>query len=682
MRIYRWKKPVLTVTLTSGGTLLPNTQYWIMGNFRSYSALGGGYNAFYNGSGPHSDPVTFTTDAIYQSISVAWKTSGAVTSIADAGGGEVLVTSALHCLRSNDTITIMSGAYAGTYNITWVSYDTFKITATWGATDTPNWECYMLPNGCESIALWMHTVYPINADGTLNGTGTVNQYLSHGYNYTAYTTNPIVVTAPFALVRQNESDPFFSQFGPSFSDAFETGMPIIVGTETSLTLNQLNDEFVAAGLAPGCRAGFVKGSYGIISYYGYLDLKNVTTDYRYVGVNCLYGTFRMDAATFRDSSFTFNYPIFRAWCGFKAYNTMLGGGYGQQFDIIPTDATATSFNPKQLNYQIFMNTAAGSIDNGCFCNVATVNVAYPKDATITNTKFYGPYLYWVMANNGVYPPVGFRSMSNVEIKYAYNAYDMVIYTYSVGYDYVQNFENIDTDRAKNLKIFVMNTNNSDIDVVCWRKGSFYLNDDIDGASVTIVAGTETYNYTSVNGKVDFDIIEQLSYPRYNMIANDNIIEDIVVTVSKEGFQTYPFIVPLARDLVDMYVKLSPNPQPITFSIRRLLSRIFASGKTLSSTELLTEGTQEVEASAPAGEVEILTNDRATYRPATGDILFEREIEDDVWEDVEVIAEDAELVRGSASVVDDPAPVYIDRRIKAEILTDEIKAEILTEEIKA
>ena len=35
--VYRWKKPELTVTLTEGGTLLPNTTYYYFGFFKDLS---------------------------------------------------------------------------------------------------------------------------------------------------------------------------------------------------------------------------------------------------------------------------------------------------------------------------------------------------------------------------------------------------------------------------------------------------------------------------------------------------------------------------------------------------------------------------------------------------------------------------------------------------------------------
>ncbi len=106
----------------------------------------------------------------------------------------------------------------------------------------------------------------------------------------------------------------------------------------------------------------------------------------------------------------------------------------------------------------------------------------------------------------------------------------------------------------------------------------------------------------------------------------------------------------------------PNPAPLTFSITRLLSRIFASGKKITSSELLIEGVIQHEAELV--EQVIITNEaRATYRPAFNDIIIEQQV-DGLFEEAEVISEGSQLLRGSSSVVNDPAAVYVDRALSA------------------
>lgn len=68
-------------------------------------------------------------------------TSGAITAFADAGGGEVTVTDVAHGMQTGNTVTIIgTTSYNGTFVITKVDADNFKITDTWVADDaTGTW---------------------------------------------------------------------------------------------------------------------------------------------------------------------------------------------------------------------------------------------------------------------------------------------------------------------------------------------------------------------------------------------------------------------------------------------------------------------------------------------------------------------------------------------------------------
>jgi hypothetical protein len=66
--------------------------------------------------------------------------TGAIASVADGGGGTVIVTDVGHGLTSGDIITIHASTdYDGTYSITRIDDDTFRITAAWTATHTGSW---------------------------------------------------------------------------------------------------------------------------------------------------------------------------------------------------------------------------------------------------------------------------------------------------------------------------------------------------------------------------------------------------------------------------------------------------------------------------------------------------------------------------------------------------------------
>jgi hypothetical protein len=68
-------------------------------------------------------------------------TTGAITAFADAGGGEVQVTSAGHSISDGDYISITGTTnYNGLFQITYVDANNFKITVTWVSDDaTGTW---------------------------------------------------------------------------------------------------------------------------------------------------------------------------------------------------------------------------------------------------------------------------------------------------------------------------------------------------------------------------------------------------------------------------------------------------------------------------------------------------------------------------------------------------------------
>lgn len=69
------------------------------------------------------------------------KPTGSITAYADAGGGQVTVTSNTHGMSNGEDITISGTVhYDGTYTISNVAANTFEITATWAGDDaTGTW---------------------------------------------------------------------------------------------------------------------------------------------------------------------------------------------------------------------------------------------------------------------------------------------------------------------------------------------------------------------------------------------------------------------------------------------------------------------------------------------------------------------------------------------------------------
>jgi len=90
-----------------------------------------------------------TTDTV---ITDAGET-GDFQSIADAGGGDVTVTSAGHGLSNGDVIWLIDDEYTGKYTISSVTTNTFDITATWTETTSGTWETHWVKVAGTTIGL-------------------------------------------------------------------------------------------------------------------------------------------------------------------------------------------------------------------------------------------------------------------------------------------------------------------------------------------------------------------------------------------------------------------------------------------------------------------------------------------------------------------------------------------------
>jgi len=66
---------------------------------------------------------------------------GVITTVADAGGGNITITSTAHGLSGSDEVVILgTTSYNGTYTIVSTTTNTFDVTATFVATETGTWE--------------------------------------------------------------------------------------------------------------------------------------------------------------------------------------------------------------------------------------------------------------------------------------------------------------------------------------------------------------------------------------------------------------------------------------------------------------------------------------------------------------------------------------------------------------
>ena len=568
MRIYRWKKPELTVTLTAGGTLLANTTYYLAGYFRSRL---GGY-VYWGACGPMSAIQSFTTDSSNKSISVAWQTSGDITGFS-AGGVATIVESEGHCLTSGDYVIIQSGTYAGTWSITWIDYDRFSIDETFDGTETASWLCETLHNGADSIVFFMDTTNPVNQNG-ITWSNTTSRKMSHRQYDISYTSTPVAVTAPYSIQTCSYSVPILRgdyNFDRSYKYIFDLGMPAIVGAEASWAsddafIQDLQYEFESAGLSPYCTANQRTNNNGL-TFFGFLEFNSLYMVLDDASIFVTYGNIKLPHVTFDNCVVQYQALTTRAWAQYIARNCQTNAASNSGFDVFPTSYGSTYTNQWGIGATIDLTSRQYSglaiVDGG-------MGVSYPRAGYVHDSKMENSGFIYTVYNPSYYPPEGHRTLVNfTQTKNTYSQ-DMTIYTYQVNTPYTQHYENYNTDREDNLKKFVMNTSNSDIDIVCHRTGIIYLSDDINEASCVITSASgDVYTYSSnEDGEIAFDIVEQYSYPRRN-VYDDNIQYDFYIEISKDGYDTYETTVHLAQDIGGMPVTL-PTPtyyqQQITGSV--------------------------------------------------------------------------------------------------------------------
>lgn len=130
--VIKFTRPKLYLSLVAGGTLSVGQTYYFMG----IVSRGGGYYGESNSRASEQKSITPTSGN--QSIKIEWfQDGGDITSFADAGGGDVTVTtSSAHGRSNSDTVYIRGTTnYDGSYTISNASGSTFDITHSWDGDD-------------------------------------------------------------------------------------------------------------------------------------------------------------------------------------------------------------------------------------------------------------------------------------------------------------------------------------------------------------------------------------------------------------------------------------------------------------------------------------------------------------------------------------------------------------------
>jgi len=552
-RVYRWKAPELTITVTPGGSLQANKTYYVFGYLCYFSTtmLDGNHIAH----SPILACKTFQTTDTNKSISVAWKTTGSITSFESGGSGKIKVNSSKHCLDTGNIITIESGNYAGTYSITWNDYDSFLINGTFSSSYESTWRCEILPNKATSIKLYMHTENPFDADNIFIG---LNNKFSHHYYQQGYTANPIVVTAEYNtassttnhwsgfLYRQKQYNDLTWTYGKGII-CIDTATPSIDLIQTMLQQSGMDAVNIIADklLKLTSHIYIPQTDEVILTNYNFL-LEDALLRWEYMILH--YGVIV--------SLKILNYGI--VIC--KLSNSTV-------YADVTCRGIPTVISGTRNRFQLAVNSI---ISNPIFQDIDFVSpimhsISYITTGYLERCNFIGSYIYftWNQTTGSIKP------LRNCRIE-AGN-YDMRLYN-SLANNMQIQFENVDTLRTNNEKI--LNTTSGNYayqsSYTFYRKVNFTIKDNSDNAiadaniKVTDNLSNE-YNFTSdASGNVTIEVIEQtIVLPSAGGYGTNTLYTDFEVEIGKEGYMTekmyYPVGKNISDDLADSSIVLAGIP---------------------------------------------------------------------------------------------------------------------------
>ncbi len=536
--VIRWKAPELNITLTEGGSLQPNTTYWIFAFFKKHGLLPAYWQTAHS---PILAPQTFTTDSTKRSISVSWKTTGTIISFESGGSGKIKVNSPKHCLYTGNTITIVGGIYAGTYVITFNDYDSFLINGTYTSSYTTSWYCQVLPNYAESIIVYMHNSNPFDVNNLFIGDLTK---FSHSYYVPGYTTNPFTISSEFNTPYPNTN--LWS--GVSHKHVmynkltWELGRGIIY-IDTSTPSVSLIDSMIQS-------SGIGDMNYVITDRVIHLTfhLKVTKTDI----VNLINYLIIIDGATlyWENAVLKDGAVVVKQSYSSTIYLTLKNS-------CIVAEKTASIYTPfPKLDSESLFNSIYGTPVQ-ITANTDKINVFA---SGITN---HSHHTAPAIVSNAVFDERVLVNITNTSISRLFrNIYfhntsdDFLIYGYSTSF--AMEFENINTTRQDNeIQIRTNSPNSLSYTYTFYRTFSFIVKDNqnnvISGVGVKITDDRNNeYNLNSnVNGVVDVGVIEQISIPvGVGLRANNAIYKNFRVEITKTGYEKVVKQYSIAKNMAD------------------------------------------------------------------------------------------------------------------------------------
>jgi len=555
IRVYGCLKPTLTCSLVTGGSLLPNTKYYVFGVMRTY--LVGIYNPTY---GEVSNITEITTTSNEKSIQINHKTFRNITSCIDGGSGKVKITAIKHCLKTSDIIKISNGIYAGTYTVIDIDYDNFYITSTYAGdyvgtfyTDSDTY------NNSKGMVYWISQNNPIDSDGNFNP-NRYSQYTLYDWDSPAI-NNTIVTIQPIKMLYSSGS-PDMQGMGTGIYSGLKTTGTISILVTATKTLKEIKDEINLSGFG-GCWNYATNPKTNTLTLAGSIKFSNGAT-FNLYGIHIINICGEIVTAGDKNSMTWTNCTITLYGAPYQNFSNpyLIGGGY-----------TVAGFSPNNQAYIILGSPASSSLDTYGQGGQGDFNEVNPNGtkAVYINKNYwsYKPsYLYVVYAqaifrninatNTYLYFLAEYTPLRVDDGRTFY--YDNIVLkdrplTYDVNwYDYLNGGNRNHIISCRNVDILAYKNNIKKVYRAAYNSVLFNwyrnvnllitdnLNTAINNASINIIDknGT-TYNFITTNGNATVEVIEQTSTASVNdatRYSTDDTKNPYTITVSKVGYETH------------------------------------------------------------------------------------------------------------------------------------------------
>lgn len=584
IQVWGWKKPTLEVSLVSGGTLLANTKYYVVGYMKFDPFV---YNAV---GSPLSDVYEITTTTTDKTISILQKTYRDITNFASAGGSVTTITSALHCLATGDQIKIATGSYIGTWTVTKINKDTFTIPTAY--IDNVAVQCYTdsvrynhpTPEfGSYSNAGHIMDYFVSTTDPRVSGNFLANKWTDPVYAYTK-NTNPVVVSAqPTGSMAGHNALQTRGLNNGLLSAVEPYGLIYVRVDGATHTLQQIYDAVVAEGFIYSCSYSSSQNTFflvGCLQFGSTLSLSIVGTILTIIGGEI--GGTNQAGVSLNTCLINLIPQLSQPYINITSNGSIIANnsnsngisgiqnGVGNYYYGSPLISGLSNVN--------YTNLANGGT---ILANLLTdLNVIGTGSAVLMQSSYGGqiwkrnkmPSNYYTLVNSAVDYEPNVYMMEDCEIfKMGGISWHYRFYQYPAqdGKYNIVKFLNIDTDNPDNIKQCI-NNRQINMNASWWRRLEFNFIDlddlPVQNVSVSVVDGVgNIYSGTSdVNGYCYVDVVEQRTIFTQAMGiistwtgAYDTYYSDYDIAISKTGYENISLFIEEARDLKKQDITIKP-----------------------------------------------------------------------------------------------------------------------------